>query len=55
MYCDLSEKAFTAEHQKCCRKHSYHFSENKAVDIYASDYGYFGEMRKTDTAKLLVE
>ena len=53
--CGLSEKAFTARYQKWCRKHGYNFSEDKALDIYASACGHFGVMPKTDTAKLLVE
>ena len=53
--CGLSEKAFAAKYQKWCRKHGYHFSEDKALDIYASACGHFGVMPKTDTAKLLVE
>ena len=53
--CGLSEKAFTAKYQKWCRKYGYNFSENKALDIYASACGHFGVMPKTDTSKLLVE
>ena len=53
--CGLSEKAFTAKYQKWCKKHGYNFSEDKALDIYASACGHFGVMPKTDTAKLLVE
>ena len=53
--CDLSEKAFTTKYQKWCKKHGYYFSEDKALDIYASACGHFGVMPKTDTAKLLVE
>ena len=36
-------------------KLGYNFSEDKALDIYASACGHFGVMPKTDTAKLLVE
>lgn len=53
--CGLSEKAFTAKYYKWCRKHGYNFSEDKALDIYASACGHFGVIPKTDTAKLLVE
>lgn len=52
---DLSEKTFTTKYQKWCKKHGYYFSEDKALDIYASACGHFGVMPKTDTAKLLVE
>ena len=51
----LSEKAFTAKYQKWCRKHGYNFSEDKALDIYASACRHFGVMPKTNTAKFLVE
>ncbi len=53
--CDLSEKAFISKYQKWCKKCSYNFSEDKALDIYASACGHFSVMPKTDTAKLLVE
>ena len=53
--CGLSEKAFVSKYQKWCKKYSYNFSEDKALDIYASACGHFGVMPKTDTAKLLVE
>ena len=52
--CGLSEKAFTVKHQKWCKKHSYNFSQDKALDIYTSACGHFSVMPKTDTAKLLV-
>lgn len=53
--CECAEKAFIVKYQKWCRKHSYHFSEDKALDIYASACGHFSVMPKTDTAKLLIE
>lgn len=53
--CSLTEKAFVVKYQKWCRKHGYNFSENKALDIYASACGHFSVMPKTETAKLLVE
>lgn len=53
--CDLSEKSFTAKYQKWCKKYSYYFSEDKAIDIYAYACGHFGVMPKIDTVKLLVK
>ena len=53
--CGRSEKAFTTQYQKWCRKHGHNFSEDKALDIYASACRHFGVIPKTDTAKLLVE
>ena len=34
--CGLSEKAFAAKYQKWCKKHGYHFNQDKVLDIYAS-------------------
>ena len=53
--CELTEKAFAAKYQKWCKKHGYNFSQDKALDIYASACGHIGVMPKTPTAKLLVE
>lgn len=53
--CGLSEKAFVTKYQKWCKKHSYNFSQDKALDIYAEACGHFTVMPKTDTAKLLME
>ena len=52
---EKSQKAFTSKYQRWCRKHGYNFSEDKALDIYASACRHFGVIPKTDTAKLLVE
>ncbi len=53
--CGLSEKAFTAKYQEWYKKHGYNFSEDQALNIYASACGHFGVMPKTHTAKLLLE
>ena len=53
--CELTEKAFTSKYQKWCKKHGYNFSQDKALDIYASACGHIGVMPKTPTAKPLVE
>ena len=53
--CGLSEKAFTTKYQKWCKKHGYHFQQDKALEIYTSACEHFTVMPKTDTAKLLVE
>ena len=36
-------------------KYSYNFSEDRALDIYASARSHFDVMPKTDTARLLAE
>lgn len=53
--CGLFEKAFTAKYQKWCKRHGYNFSQDKALDIYASACGHFSVMPKNDTTKILVE
>ena len=53
--CELSEKVFTTKYQKWCKKYGYNFSQEKALDIYASACGHVGVMPKTETAKLLLE
>ncbi|WP_368220876.1 IS110 family transposase, partial [Anaerotruncus rubiinfantis] len=53
--CGLSERTFTAKYRKWCKKHGYHFNQDKALDIYTSACGHFSVMPRTDTAKLLVE
>ena len=52
--CGLTEKAFTQKYQKWCKRHGYNFSEDKALDIYASACGHVSVMPRTDTARLLV-
>ena len=53
--CVLCEKAFISKYQRWCKKYSYNFSEDRALDIYASARSHFGVMPKTDTARLLAE
>ena len=53
--CGRSEKAFTTQYQKWCRKHGYNFSEEKAHTIHAEASGHIGIMPKSETTKLLVE
>ena len=44
-------RAFTAKYQKWCKKHGYNFSEDKALDIYASAFAHFGVMPKNGYGK----
>ena len=53
--CDLSEKAFAAKYQKWCKKHGYNFSEDKALDIYASACGHVCVMPKTDDTEFMMQ
>lgn len=52
--CEMTQKAFAKSYEKWCRKHGYNFSEDKAVDIYASAAGHFCFMPKCETTKLLI-
>ena len=42
--CVLCEKAFISKYQRWCKKYSYNFSEDRALDIYASARSHFGVM-----------
>ena len=53
--CGRSEKAFTTQYQKWCRKHGYNFSEAKAHTIHAETCGHIDVIPKSETTKLLVE
>ena len=53
--CERSEKMFMNKYLRWCRKHGYHFSEEKAHDIYSEASRHIGVMPKSDTTKLLVE
>ena len=41
-------------HQKWCKRKGYHFSEEKALDIYAGSCGHFTTLPKNDNTKLLI-
>lgn len=53
--CERSEKAFVNEYQRWCKKHGYHFSEEKAHVIFTKSCEQVGAMPKSNTTKLLVE
>ena len=50
----LSLKAFTERYQNWCKRHGYHFSEQKAVELHTDARQKFPLVPKTDTCKLLV-
>lgn len=50
----LSQKAFTDQYRKWCRRSGYNFSESKAEDIYIESLGHFNVMPKNNTTKLLI-
>lgn len=52
--CNVSEKAFTERYRKWCKRKGYHFSEDKAFDLYADSCGHFITLPKNDNTKLLV-
>ena len=52
--CRASEKAFTERYQKWCKRKGYHFSAEKALDIYAGSCGHFTTLPKNENTKLLI-
>ena len=52
--CHVSEKAFTERYQKWCMRKGYHFSAEKALDVYAGSCGHFTTLPKNDNTKLLI-
>ena len=52
--CRVSEKAFTDRYQKWCKRKGYHFSTEKALDLYAGSCGHFTTLPKNDNTKLLI-
>ena len=52
--CRVSEKAFTERYEKWCRRKGYHFSAEKALDIYAGSCGHFTTLPKNSNTKSLI-
>ena len=52
--CRPSEKAFTERYQKWCKRNGYHFSIQKAHDIYAKSRDHFTTLPKSENTKLLI-
>ena len=52
--CRVSEKAFTERYEKWCKRKGYHFSAEKALDIYAGSCGHFTTLPKNSNTKLLI-
>lgn len=57
-HCDcvnmVSEKAFAERYQKWCKRKGYHFSQEKARDLYVSSCGHFTTLPKNANTKLLI-
>jgi hypothetical protein len=57
-HCDcinpVREKVFIERYQKWCKRKGYHFSEEKALDVYASSSGQFTTLPKNANTKLLI-
>ena len=53
--CGLTTAAFTKKYQRWCKKHGYQFSEDKALDVYASACGHICVMPKTDVTEFMVK
>lgn len=52
--CGVGEKAFMQRYQKWCKRKGYHFSEEKARDLYAMSRGHITTLPKNDNTKLLI-
>ena len=52
--CRMSEKAFTERYEKWCKRKGYHFSAEKAANLYAASCGHFTTLPKSDNTKLLI-
>ena len=52
---EKSEKIFTNQYQRWCRKHGYNFSEAKVHTIHTEASGHIDILPKSETTKLLVE
>lgn len=52
--CRVSEKTFTERYQKWCKRKGYHFSAEKALDIYTKSCGQFTTLPKNENTKLLI-
>lgn len=51
----VSQNAFVERYRKWCKRHGYHFSEQKAIEIHTDARRKFPLVPKTDTCKLLVK
>lgn len=51
----LSLKSFSAKYLKWCRKHGYHFSQEKALTLHSKSQGCIGVMPRNETTRLLVQ
>ena len=52
--CRVSEKAFAERYQKWCKRKDYHFSAEKAADLYAASCGHITTLPKNDNTKLVM-
>lgn len=52
--CNVSEKAFAERYRKWCKRKGYHFSEDKAFDLYVDSCGHYVTLPKNANTKLLV-
>ena len=57
-HCDcislVSEKAFTERYRKWCKRLGYHFTVEKALDLYADSCGHITTLPKNSNTKLLI-
>lgn len=52
--CHGSEKAFVERYRKWCKRKGYHFSDERAADLYVESCGHITTLPKNDNTKLLI-
>lgn len=52
--CHVSEKAFAERYQKWCKRKGYHFSAEKAAELYAASCGQITTLPKSGMTRLLI-
>ena len=52
--CQVSENAFSQRYQKWCKRNHYHFSSQKASDIYTASCGHFTTLPRNSNTKFLI-
>ena len=52
---NVSEKSFTDRYQKWCKRKGYHFSREKAEDLYIESAGLILTLPKNESTKMLVQ
>ena len=52
--CRMSESAFVVRYQKWCKRKGYHFSREKALELYSDSAGHITTLPRNENTKLLI-